>query len=538
MASPVREVWPTPAVAGAHTVGFAGRAPGAVASLRASARVDRYDLFLLAALAAVSLWVAVVDLRLAAAHGLVWTGVDGEYPVDQMQYLAWVQDASRHLLVSDLFVLRPTPHDYLQPMVAVSGGLTAAGVAPWLALLVWKPAAVAAIFFAVRALARRLLPTRGQQCAAMALALFAGSWGTLGDEWIPFISWGYVFGLVAVAAGVGALVSYERAYRQQRFALLPSAFALLASWLHPWQGEQLIFVLVGSELLAHRTTPARSSKRPLLLPASTIAAIALPLLYYVLLGRADPAWRFAASATPHQQWPLQDVLLPLAPMLVAAIPAYLRPPTTFLGLATRLWPVGALAVWGLARGGLEAGALHAWTGITIPLAVLAVQGVQALGFKRLPGYRWIGAIAVLALTIPATISMMEPTSGFVTPAKHSQNLITPREQQAFKYLANDPQPGGVLSTYALGDAVPGETGRRTYAADDRWSGAGYRLHETMAWEVLHGWITGPRARAFVLSTGARFVLADCAARANLAQTLAPAVATVHRFGCVRVYEIR
>jgi hypothetical protein len=527
-----------PELVGAHRVGFAGRAPGAFATVRARARVDRYDLFLLAALAAVSVWVVVVDLRLAAAHGLVWTGIDGEYPVDQMQYLAWVQDASRHLLVSDLFVMRPTPHDYLNPLVAVSGGLTAAGVAPWLALLLWKPVAVGGIFFAVRAYARRLLPTRGQQCAAMALALFGASWGTLGDEWIPFMSWGYVFGLVAVAAGVAALVSYERAYRQQRFALLPAAFALLASWLHPWQGGQLILVLVGGELLAPRSMLGRSTKRPLRLPAVTLAAAALPLLYYALLQRADPAWRFAASVTPHRQWPLPDVLLPLAPMLVAALPAYRRAPNSFLGVATRLWPLAALAVWALSMAGLGAGALHAVTGITIPLAVLAVEGVEGLGFRRLVGYRWIGALAVLALTVPATIGMMEPTSGFVTPARHSQNLITPREEQAFKYLASDPQPGGVLSSYALGDAVPGETGRRTYAADARWSGPGYRLHETMTWEVLHGWIRGRRARAFVLSTGARFVLADCGARANLKRTLAPTVVTVHRFGCVRLYEIR
>jgi hypothetical protein len=60
----------------------------------------------LVALAVVSVWVIVLDLRWSAARGVVWTGIDGELPVDQMQYLAWVQDASRHLLVSDLFVVR------------------------------------------------------------------------------------------------------------------------------------------------------------------------------------------------------------------------------------------------------------------------------------------------------------------------------------------------------------------------------------------------------------------------------------------------
>lgn len=77
-----------------------------------------------------------------------------------MQYLAWVQDASRHLPASDLFWPRASAGDYLQPMVAVSGGLTALGVAPWLALLVWKPVAVGAIFYALRAFYRRVLPGR------------------------------------------------------------------------------------------------------------------------------------------------------------------------------------------------------------------------------------------------------------------------------------------------------------------------------------------------------------------------------------------
>src|SRR5205807_7768722 len=116
-----------------------------------------------------------------------------------------------------------TPHDYLQPMVALSGGLVALGMAPWLALLIWKPVAVAAIFFAVRAYSHRLFAGRGEQRAALVLGLFAASYGTLGDEWLPFLSWGYVFGLVAVAAMVAALLAYDRSCRSGRFSLLPGA---------------------------------------------------------------------------------------------------------------------------------------------------------------------------------------------------------------------------------------------------------------------------------------------------------------------------
>ena len=60
-------------------------------------------------------------------HHRVWTGTDGVYIVDQMQYLAWIRDASNHVLSSNLFVLRPTPHDYFQPAVADLGRAHRAG---------------------------------------------------------------------------------------------------------------------------------------------------------------------------------------------------------------------------------------------------------------------------------------------------------------------------------------------------------------------------------------------------------------------------
>ncbi len=140
---------------------------------------DGFELLLFGVFAAVSMWVVVLDLRWGAARGTVWTGIDGELPVDQMQYLAWVQDASRHFLVSDLFVLRGTAHDYLQPMVAISGGFVALGVAPWLALLVWKPVVLIAMFLALRVCYHRLLAGKAERRAALALGLLAAGWASL-----------------------------------------------------------------------------------------------------------------------------------------------------------------------------------------------------------------------------------------------------------------------------------------------------------------------------------------------------------------------
>ena len=97
---------------------------------------------MLVAFGAVSLWVLTLDLLQVVVNGRVWTGTDGVYIVDQMQYLAWIKSASHHLLASNMFVLRSTPHDYFQPAVVISGGLSALGLSPAVSLLLWKPVAV------------------------------------------------------------------------------------------------------------------------------------------------------------------------------------------------------------------------------------------------------------------------------------------------------------------------------------------------------------------------------------------------------------
>src|SRR6516164_460500 len=83
-------------------------------------RLDRFEVAVLGVLVAVSLWILALDLWQVVVHHRTWTGTDGEFLADQMQYLAWIRDSSHHFLVSDLFVLRSTPHDYFQPIVVVS----------------------------------------------------------------------------------------------------------------------------------------------------------------------------------------------------------------------------------------------------------------------------------------------------------------------------------------------------------------------------------------------------------------------------------
>src|SRR5947209_4963131 len=92
--------------------------------------LDGFELAMLGVFGLLSLWVIAVDLWQVIAHHRVWTGTDGVYIVDQMQYLAWIRDASRHFLTSNLFVVQPTTADYFQPAVTISAGLTALRVSP------------------------------------------------------------------------------------------------------------------------------------------------------------------------------------------------------------------------------------------------------------------------------------------------------------------------------------------------------------------------------------------------------------------------
>ena len=112
-------------------------------SCRGAVRIDPFELGLLAVFAVVSVWVLGLDLWQVIVHGRDWTGTDGVYLVDQMQYLAWIRDASHHLLASNLFVLRnhagrllPAGDRYLRRVVRDRSPR------PWLSLLLWKPIAV------------------------------------------------------------------------------------------------------------------------------------------------------------------------------------------------------------------------------------------------------------------------------------------------------------------------------------------------------------------------------------------------------------
>jgi hypothetical protein len=511
---------------------------------------SRAELTLLAVFSLISLWVIGADLLQVVAHDRVWTGTDGVYTADQMQYLAWIVSASRTGLIADLFVLRPTAAVYFQPAVAISGLLVRAGLSPTLALLAWKPVAVIGVFLAVRTFAMRALPgRRGPFLAVLTLTLFYGFFSgfsggpqVVGDLWPGFLSWGYPWALMAVACMIFALLCYERARASRRSSWAPGLLGALAGLLHPWQGELLVLVVVGTELL--EGVPLRGPRRRLRrsprlsLAARTLLLSGLPLLYYYALGKLNWNWQLGQAAAKHS-YAVTPVVLALGPLALVALLGYRGRSRSFLERAVRVWPAAAVLIYLEGYTSQGATPLHAFDGITLPLSMLAVCGALRAGWRRLPAQRTV-AIAVIGLfTIPATVWELRLAARQAAPQPTNPNFIAAGERRALSYLRRDPVRGGVLTSGYLGMTIPGLTGRRTFDGDCIWSEPDCLGREDVMHAFVFGTLTGSAARRVALATPARFVLTPCyAATARITRELAPITRWRRSFGCATVYRIR
>lgn len=505
-------------------------------------RLDHFDLSVLVVFSLLSLAVVVFDLWQVVVHGRVWTGTDGVYIVDQMQYVAWIRDASHHFLASNLFVLRSTPHDYFQPSVVISGGLTALGMAPWLSLLLWKPVAVGAFFFGTRAYMRRSLTGVWPRRTALVLALFFGSFTTvygnfsvLGDLFPGFLTWGYVFAVIALAGMVWSMVCYQDALASGRRRWLPGLLGGVSTLLHPWNGELLIALVVAAEALMW-LLDRRLDRRHVELAAFTIGGTAVSLVYFAILGKADLSWKLAQVASKHA-WSFWSIAIAVLPLILPALVAYRRRPKTFLDAVTRTWPLAAFAIFVLSGTSIGATPLHSFQGITVPLAVLAVEGLQTLGWARLRHPIVAGAVLVALFTVPTTVDELRIARTLSAPTPNNGNFIKHDENLALNYLAKDPDAGGVMTRSYLGSVVPGKTGRHTYVGDCLWSEPGCYVLTANAKTLFQGSMTPAAAQNLVLSSNARFVLADCQTTADLNKLLGPIIRSVHGFGCATVYEV-
>jgi hypothetical protein len=348
------------------------------------------------------------------------------------------------------------------------------------------------------------------------------------------LSWGYTFGLIALAGLVGGLLTHDQAMRTQRIAWLPGVLGAIASLLHPWQGEALILLVITGELVVWRSRPV--TRKRIAQAALTIGLTGAPLLYYVILTRADLAWHLAREASKHS-FPLGSILIAIAPLMLPAVLAYRRRPRTFLEAATRAWPLVAFGVYFLSGTGAAATPLHAFQGITFPLSVLAIEGLQTVSWAGLARPRWVAVAALAVATIPATGYELYNAAKLAAPTDGNGNFIRADERDALKYLAKDPDPGGVITQGYLGALVPEVTGRGVLLGDCLWSEPNCKGRGIVARDLFAGHLSRRSVARLLHGTRATWVLADCKTTGDLNRELGKHVVYVQRFGCAAVYRV-
>ena len=506
-------------------------------------RLSRGEWLLLGLLAAWSLIPLAVAVAHLIRHGDVLSGTDGIGVIDHFGYLSWIRDAGEHGLIANRFDLADSDGVYLQPMWLVSGLAVRAGLPIQAGLLLWKPVCVLVLFGGVLAYARRTLEGRWEQLAAAAVALLyvppamalMGRTG-IGDEFDDGVVnlfafqvapttylWGYVQTAIAVGLMPVFLLALERLLKDggRRPLAVAAGTGLLVSWVHPWQGMVLLGIAFAIWLWCG---PRRTAAR---LAVPVLATLA-PLVYFAVLAQIDPIWGEGSenAATPHYWFLLLVAMAPLAAFAVAG--AVRGRPLGELDLRDRLlllWPVVTLLVYAFLDRTFYFNVL---SGLTIPLAVLAVRGARGLP-------AWAAVAAVVLATAPGLANVAyEFRQG--TGADGSPRYVVHGDADALEFVRDAPGDGGVLTRLYLGQAVPAFTGRNTYVGHPVWTPhIGERVDATE--RLFAGRLPRDEARAFVRSTGARFVIQDCAAGRDLGPVLGPLVQRRHRFGCATVYEV-
>lgn len=528
-----------------------GAARLSVSSPRARRRLpfglDWFELAVLVALAGLSLAVLAALLT----KGRALTGADGVLASDQLQYFTWIREASEHVLIGNRYDFLPDDRTFLHPGFLISGGVHAlTGLSVPLSYLLWKPVAVVLSFAAALRYARRLLPPGGARRVALVLILFAvmpasafvawSNWGgnprqytfdfISGEMWSGQYLWGYLMTSIAVFLMPLVLLGVERwrGDRRTRVLVLSALGALVVGWLQPWQGATLALVVIATELIAGRTRPSAAI-------VAIPGAVAFPAAYYWALSHWDSSWELAsksnaAGSQPTWSWPWWAIALTLAPLAIPAAFAYRERVRDWQGIAVRVWPFAALAVYLLPLGTFP---YHSFQGLAIPLSILAVQGVLAV-WPRPPAVLVVAAVTLM--TLPGIAHKLEVAVNSVHAAGDPY-FVFPGEQQAMDALQADPRAGGVLAPAYGGHMLPYKTGREVYVGALSWTPDWERrVAETQ--RLFEGNPPDAEARRFVRGTGARFVFVDCRpGLRDLEPVLRPLLESVRHFGCATLYVL-
>jgi len=345
------------------------------------------------------------------------------------------------------------------------------------------------------------------------------------------LTWGYLPAALAVALIPIYVIWIERIVDEdrrpgtsaRRAVVVASGCALLASWLHPWQGATILMITAGLVLL-------RRSKEWLRALAVPMVAGLLPLLYYKLLARESATWALGEQVGQHGPGPVGAFVAVLLPLVVPAVLGLRRPraDTSIAEWSLVLWPLSAIAAYFTYRQAPS----HFLLGLAIPLGVLAVRACL-----RLRGH------ASAALAVAMMVGLTLPGMAYLardmrrTIDRNAQPFVlTTDEQRAMSFLSRRRAP--VASSRACIWARPSppspvegpswdiRTGPRT--SPNRVRVAANLLSQTQSAEA---------AGKIVDTYRPAFLLARCGESAPLEAELGSRVAAVHRFGCTSVYEI-
>lgn len=490
-------------------------------------------------------------------QGGVITGADGFLVTDPMQYLNWLRQSGEFGAAANLYDLAPGPRSFVHPGLLISGLAYRAGAGVVVAYQLWKPLAVAALFFGSFYFAGRFLVRDRDRRTAVVLALFfatpvaaAVGWSAdpaskvkfdldfIGGElWTGTYLWGYLFTAVGVGLMPLGLLAFERARSGSGGNYLAAAalVGLVVSWLQPWQGATYLIILC---VAVPGYVFSRSDRREEVLAAAAqvtfvALATALPLIYYWALSRLDPSWGLAGAVNNFGRWPLWVTLVGIAPLALPALFAYRQAPGNLGDWMLRVWPLAALAVFYLPFGTFP---FHAFQGMALPLAVLAVLAVRAgLGERPLP--LWWAAVAVFVLAVPGTLYRADELRGAVN-AGRQPFFLEPGERDALRWMEEQPGPGGILASNADGSYISAYTGREVWTGAGSWT-PDQGLRALGADALVAGELEPPEAEPLVVASGARFIFVTCRFTAPLQADLQDVVAgPPRRFGCARVWEVR
>jgi hypothetical protein len=526
--------------------------PPPASSGSAGRGLDRWEAGVLAVLLALALAPLLGLLVRVWTQGGVVTGGDGFLVADPLQYLTWLREAGENVAVANLYDLEDGPSSFVHPGVLVSGLLHQLGLGLVASYMVWKPVAVLALFAGALALCRRFLPRSGDRGVALVLGLFFASpiaalvgWTGLGGNdvkfdfdfisgelWAGTYLWGYLFTAVAVGVMPLGLLAYERGREGGGTGglALAAGCGLLAAWLQPWQGATLILVLAGAEALSlRRGRSVAGAVRDLAFP---VAATAAPLVYYFVLSRTDASWELAGAVNDFPRWPWWVTVLGLLPLGLPAAFAYRLPAPDFGSLALRVWPLAGLVVFYQPAGTFP---FHAFQGLSLPLAVLAVLALRAwLGERRVPV--WGVVTAVLLLCVVGTAYRANELREAVNLGRQPF-FLTVSEHDALRHLQKTQEPGGVLTPVYSGIVVPAYTGRETFIGAGSWTpDFDERRDRTEA--LFAGELDESAAGELIRDSGAAFLYSDCHGRADIEQIVRPFTDPPRRFGCAAVYRVR